>query len=144
MAFPGVVQALQKEAEKRENRGYADNGIQEFKDAAARYLEKVYGVGGINPEKEVLHGIGSKPVLALFPAVFINPGDVTLMTVPGYPVMGTHTRWYGGTVMNLPLTEERGFLRTSTPSRRKCGKRPSFFTLITRTTPPAPARRRLF
>jgi LL-diaminopimelate aminotransferase len=32
------------------------------------------------------------------------------MTVPGYPVMGTHTRWYGGTVMNLPLTEERGFL----------------------------------
>ena len=110
MAFPGVVQALQKEAEKRENRGYADNGIQEFKDAAARYLEKVYGVGGINPEKEVLHGIGSKPVLALFPAVFINPGDVTLMTVPGYPVMGTHTRWYGGTVMNLPLTEERGFL----------------------------------
>ena len=110
MAFPGVVQALQKEAEKRENRGYADNGIQEFKDAAARYLEKVYGVGGINPEKEVLHGIGSKPVLAMFPAVFINPGDVTLMTVPGYPVMGTHTRWYGGTVMNLPLTEERGFL----------------------------------
>ncbi len=110
MAFPGVVQALQKEAEKRENRGYADNGIQEFKDAAARYMQKVYGVGDINPEKEVLHGIGSKPVLAMFPAVFINPGDVTLMTVPGYPVMGTHTRWYGGTVMNLPLTEERGFL----------------------------------
>ncbi len=110
MAFPGVVQTLQKEAEKRENRGYADNGIQEFKDAAARYLEKVYGVCDINPEKEVLHGIGSKPALAMFPAVFINPGDVTLMTVPGYPVMGTHTRWYGGTVVNLPLTEERGFL----------------------------------
>jgi len=110
MAFPGVVQALQKEAEKPENRGYADNGIQEFKEAAARYLQKVYGVSGINPDTEVLHGIGSKPVLAMIPAVFINPGDVTLMTVPNYPIMGTHTRWYGGEVVNLPITEENNFL----------------------------------
>lgn len=110
MALPGVVQALQKEAEKPENRGYADNGIQEFKDAAARYMQKVYGVNGINAETEVLHGIGSKPVLAMFPSVFINPGDVTLLTVPGYPIMGTHTRWYGGTVVSLPLLEDHGFL----------------------------------
>jgi LL-diaminopimelate aminotransferase len=109
MAFPGVVQALQEEAEKPENRGYADNGIQELKDAASRYMQRVYGVSGINPETEVLHGIGSKPILALFPSIFINPGDVTLMTVPGYPIMGTHTRWYGGEVVNLPLREENGF-----------------------------------
>jgi len=110
MAFPGVVQALQREAEKPENRGYADNGIQEFKDAAARYLQKIYGVSGINPDTEVLHGIGSKPVLAMIPAVFINPGDITLMTVPGYPIMATHTRWYGGDVVNLQLREENYFL----------------------------------
>jgi len=110
MAFPGVVQALKQEAEKPENRGYADNGIPEFKEAAARYLQKVFGVSGINPETEVLHGIGSKPVLAMFPAAFINPGDVTLMTVPGYPILGTHTRWYGGSVVNLPLLEQNGFL----------------------------------
>jgi len=110
MAFPGLVQTLQKEAEKPENRGYADNGIQEFKDAAARYMQNVYGVNGINAETEVLHGIGSKPVLAMLPSVFINPGDVTLMTVPGYPIMGTHTRWYGGTVVDLTLLEKDGFL----------------------------------
>src|SRR5213076_1909089 len=39
----------------------------------------------------------------------INPGDVTLMTVPGYPVAGTHTRYYGGEVYKLPLLEENGF-----------------------------------
>ncbi len=110
MAFPGVVRKLQREAEKPENRGYADNGIQEFKDAAVRYLKTVYGVKGLDPRTEVLHGIGSKPVLAMMPAVFIDPGDVTLMTVPGYPVMATHTRWYGGAVHELPLTEEKGFL----------------------------------
>jgi LL-diaminopimelate aminotransferase len=109
MAFPGVVKTLQREAELPENRGYADNGIQEFKDAAARYMEKVYGVA-IDPATEVLHGIGSKPVLAMLPAAFINPRDVTLMTAPGYPIMGTHTRWYGGEVVNLPLHEKNGFL----------------------------------
>ncbi len=45
----------------------------------------------------------------MLPAVFINPGDVTLMTVPGYPVAGTHTRYYGGEVYNLPLRAENGF-----------------------------------
>ena len=110
MAFPGVVKKLQQEAAKPANRGYADNGIAEFKEAAARYMAKVYKVKGIDPATEVLHGIGSKPVLAMFPAVFINPGDVTLMTAPGYPVMATHTRWYGGDVHILPLVQEKGFL----------------------------------
>jgi LL-diaminopimelate aminotransferase len=45
----------------------------------------------------------------MLPAVFINPGDVTLMTVPGYPVAGTHTAYYGGEVYKLPLRAENGF-----------------------------------
>jgi LL-diaminopimelate aminotransferase len=45
----------------------------------------------------------------MLPAVFINPGDVTLMTVPGYPVAGTHTRYYGGEVYPLPLRADNGF-----------------------------------
>lgn len=110
MAFPGVVEAMQKECARWENRGYSDNGIAEFKEAAAGYMERVYGVSGIRPEKEIVHAIGSKPALAMIPAAFINPGDITLMTVPGYPVMGTHTKWYGGDVLNLPLKEENQFL----------------------------------
>ncbi|MDP2688959.1 MAG: LL-diaminopimelate aminotransferase, partial [Deltaproteobacteria bacterium] len=43
MAFSIVVEALKHECAKPENRGYADNGIAELKEAAARYLEKVYG-----------------------------------------------------------------------------------------------------
>ena len=45
----------------------------------------------------------------MLPAAFINPGDVTLMTVPGYPVAGTHTRYYGGEVHRLPLLAENDF-----------------------------------
>lgn len=109
MAFPQVVKTLQKEAAKPENRGYADNGGADFKEAAARYMKNVFGVE-IDPASEVVHSIGSKTALSLIPACFINPGDVVLMTVPGYPVFGTHAKYYGGEVYNLPLTENNAFL----------------------------------
>src|SRR5438477_2732601 len=110
MAFPEVVAELHKEARKPENRGYADNGDAVLKEAAARYLERVCGVPGINPETEVIHSIGSKAALSILPAVLINPGDYVLMTTPGYPVFGTHTKYYGGLVHNLPLIQANRFL----------------------------------
>jgi len=110
MAFPEVAARLGEEARKPENRGYADNGDAVLKEAAARYLERVCGVKGIDPETEVIHSIGSKAALSLLPAALINPGDYALMTIPGYPVFGTHAKYYGGLVHNLPLTEENGFL----------------------------------
>jgi LL-diaminopimelate aminotransferase len=109
-AFDVVISALKKEADDPANRGYSDNGIVEFKTAAVEYMKNVYGVTGLNPENEVIHAIGSKSALAMMPSAFINPGDVALMTVPGYPVFGTHTAWYGGEVYNLPLKKENGFL----------------------------------
>jgi len=105
-----IVRTLATEAAKRENRFYSDNGIPEFKAAAARYLEQVYGVVGIDPEREINHAIGSKPALAMLPSVFINPGDVTIMPVPNYPVLGTHTGWLGGEVYTLSLTPQNNFL----------------------------------
>ncbi len=105
-----VIEALRVECAKPENRGYADNGIEELKVAVAEYMKTVYGVDGIDPHTEVIHSIGSKCALAMMPAGFIDQGDVTLMTTPGYPVMATHTEWYGGQVVNLPLLEENRFL----------------------------------
>jgi LL-diaminopimelate aminotransferase len=110
MAFPEVVAKLHEEARKPENRGYADNGDEALKNAAARYLDRVCGVKGINPETEVLHSIGSKAALSILPAALVNPGDYVLMTTPGYPVFGTHSKYYGGLVHNLPLTEANHFL----------------------------------
>ena len=109
MAFPQVLDALNAAARKPENRGYADNGSDLFKKAAAAYMKGQFGVD-IDPETEVLHSMGSKAALSILPACFINPGDVALMTVPGYPVFGTHAKYYGGEVYNIPLKKENGFL----------------------------------
>lgn len=110
MADAGIVAKLAEEAAKPENRGYADNGIAEFKEAAARYLDEVFQVQGIDPTTEIVHSIGSKPALAMLPSCFINHGDVTIMTVPGYPIIGTHTKYLGGEVYTVQLTEENDFL----------------------------------
>lgn len=110
MAFPEVVEKLHEAARKPENRGYADNGDAVLKQSAARYMARVCGVKDINPETEVLHSIGSKAALSILPAALINPGDYVLMTIPGYPVFGTHAKYYGGLVHNLPLTEANNFL----------------------------------
>jgi LL-diaminopimelate aminotransferase len=110
MAFPLSVRALQEEAAKPENRGYADNGGVEFRRAAAAWMKSVFSVSGLDPDTEIIHSMGSKAALSILPTTLINPGDVTLMTVPGYPVFGTHAKWYGGEVHNLKLTEENGFL----------------------------------
>lgn len=109
-AFDSVIQTLQREAENPENRGYADNGIFEFKRAAAQYLSTAFGVTEIDPDREINHAIGAKSALSMLPSAFVNPGDITLMTVPGYPVLGTHSVWYGGEVYNLPLKKGNGFL----------------------------------
>ena len=107
-ADEAVRAVMSAEIHKPENRGYADNGIAAFKEAAARFMERRFGVR-LDPTKEINHSIGSKPALAMLPAAFINPGDVTLMTVPGYPVAGTHTKYYGGEVYRLPLRAENDF-----------------------------------
>jgi LL-diaminopimelate aminotransferase len=110
MAFPESVEALAAAARDPENRGYADNGGQLYKDAAARWMKNVCGVAGINPDTQVVHSIGSKGALTILPACFINPGDIALMTTPGYPVFGTHAKYLGGEVHNIPLLEKNNFL----------------------------------
>ncbi|MEZ6133839.1 MAG: LL-diaminopimelate aminotransferase [Pirellulaceae bacterium] len=108
MAAEPVRQRMAMEVNQPSNRGYADNGIAEIKEAAARFMQRNFGVE-LDPGREINHCIGSKTALSMLPACFINPGDITMMTVPGYPVAGTHTKYYGGQVHALPLRAENNF-----------------------------------
>ena len=109
MAPAPIREALKVEVDKSENRGYADNGVAEFKQAAAEYMKSFFGVE-LDPSAEINHSIGTKPALAMLPLAFVNPGDVIFQTVPGYPVMATHTKYLGGEVVDIPLLEENAFL----------------------------------
>src|SRR5258708_11378626 len=56
MADPLVREVGKREIDKLENRGYADNGIAAFKEAAAGFMKRVFGVT-LNPETEINHAI---------------------------------------------------------------------------------------
>ena len=94
--------------------GVSAHGITAFKEAAAGFMKKVFGVS-LNPETEINHAIGSKPALAMIPAAFINPGDITLM-IPAsvaLSIMATNER--GG----VPhVDSEFGGFRAPAPSGR--------------------------
>ena len=92
-----------------ENRGYADNGTDLFLNAASAYMKKFYNVD-LDNKLEINHSIGIKSALSMLPLAFINPGDIIFQTVPGYPVMATHTKYLGGKVIDIPLLEENKFL----------------------------------
>jgi len=104
-----ICKVLCEECSKIENRLYSDNGIAEFQEAACNFLKKVYKLDNLDPYTNIMHGIGSKPILAMLPLCFVNPGDIVLTTVPGYPVLSTYCRFLGGKVYNLPLYKENNF-----------------------------------
>ncbi|MDK2585277.1 LL-diaminopimelate aminotransferase [Romboutsia sedimentorum] len=108
MADLSIVDVLNEEARKKENRLYADNGIDEFKESACRYLSNVYNLNNIN-KNNIMHGIGSKSILSILPLCFINPGDICLMPQPNYPTLATYTKFLGGQVYDLPLCIENNF-----------------------------------
>ena len=106
--FP-VRETLKKAVDGPSNRGYADNGIREFRNAAARYMRDFFGVANMDSDTEINHSIGSKAALAMLPLCFVNPGDTVLTTVPGYPVLATHAGYLGGKIVKIPLRGD-GFL----------------------------------
>ena len=64
MAPESVRAVMAREINRPENRGYADNGIAAYKEAAARFMQRNFGVE-LDPATEVNHCIGSKPALAM-------------------------------------------------------------------------------
>ncbi|MBO3443679.1 aminotransferase class I/II-fold pyridoxal phosphate-dependent enzyme [Clostridium sp. CCUG 7971] len=108
MADESIVDILNFEARKPENRYYADNGIVEFQESACRYMHNVYNIDGLISDN-IMHGIGSKSILSILPMCFINPGDISLVPVPSYPTLASYTRFLGGEVYTLPLCEFNDF-----------------------------------
>jgi len=108
MAPEAIRAALKTAVDKPENRGYADNGSDEFKQAAAKYMRDFFGVD-LDWKSELNHCVGCKPALAMLPLCFVNPGDVVFKTVPGYPVLGTYSSYLGAELHSLPLSGANSF-----------------------------------
>jgi LL-diaminopimelate aminotransferase len=82
-----VIDELCRQAQDPINHQYPideEKGMLAFRQEVARWYARRYGVE-LQPEGEVLGLIGSKEGCHHFILGVVNPGDVVLMTDPGYP-----------------------------------------------------------
>jgi LL-diaminopimelate aminotransferase len=105
-----AVEALQEAVrDPRMSRYGFQQGLIPFREAAARYMERRFGVV-LDPMEEILPLIGSKDGLAHLPFAVLDEGQSCVVPEPGYPA------YIGGTVLSgaeaeiVPLVPERRFL----------------------------------
>ncbi|MCL6449829.1 MAG: LL-diaminopimelate aminotransferase [Acetobacteraceae bacterium] len=105
-----VVRRLCREAHEPGYHRYPPyEGLKPLRQALAGWYAERFHVD-LDPDSEVLVLIGSKEGLSHLCWAFVDPGDVSLVPDPAYPVYGVQTRLCGGEPYPLPLRAERDFL----------------------------------
>jgi LL-diaminopimelate aminotransferase len=105
-----IIEAMTASAHQPDTHGYGPiGGPAEFRRAAAKYYARRFGVT-LDPARQVLALIGSKEGLFHLSQVLINPGDIALVTDPGYPIYQSSTLIAGGSIYPMPLLRENAFL----------------------------------
>ncbi|MGB9681991.1 MAG: LL-diaminopimelate aminotransferase [bacterium] len=100
---PHIVDALYEAAKITSNQKYPPyEGTKEFRKAVVEWFERRFNVS-LDPEKEVIALIGSKEGIAHIFLSFVDPGDITLIPDPGYPVYKVATILAGGIPYTFPL-----------------------------------------
>jgi LL-diaminopimelate aminotransferase len=104
-----IIESLQKHVENPAFHQYAlDQGAPELRRTIAAFCKRRYGLD-LDPETEILPLIGSKEGIAHLPIAVLNPGDVSLVPDPCYPVYRSSSSFAGAEVFSMPLARERGF-----------------------------------
>ncbi len=105
-----IVEAMKESVKKPERHRYPSyEGLLSFRTAAATWYKNIMNVD-LNPEDEVLTLIGSKEGIAHIPLAFLNPGDISLVPDPAYPVYNIGSILADGKPFKMPLLEENDFL----------------------------------
>ena len=107
-----TIEELCRTAHDPENHRYPtdeEKGMFTFREEVARWYQSRYNVT-LDPATEVLGLIGSKEGCHHFILARINPGDVVLMTDPGYPAYRASILMGGGIPYNVPIRPENDYL----------------------------------
>lgn len=106
-----ILKAMHTALDDPANHSYPPyQGLAEFRQAAGKWMERRFGVSGLNPDTEIISAIGTKEAIHNTFLAFVEPGDYTLIPDPGYPVYRSGTIFAGGEPFVMPLTPENHFL----------------------------------
>jgi LL-diaminopimelate aminotransferase len=104
-----IIKSLQQNVENPAFHQYAlDQGAPELRLSIAAFCKRRYKIE-LDPDTEILPLIGSKEGIAHFPLAVLNPGDVSLVPDPCYPVYRSSSMFAGADVYTMPLEPSLGF-----------------------------------
>jgi LL-diaminopimelate aminotransferase len=104
-----IIRSLQHHVENPAFHQYAlDQGAPELRASIADFCRRRYGLD-LDPDSEILPLIGSKEGIAHFPLAVLNPGDISLVPDPCYPVYRSSSMFAGADVYTMPLEPALGF-----------------------------------
>jgi LL-diaminopimelate aminotransferase len=104
-----TVAALARAAADPGTHRYPSNrGRPELREAFARFYERRFGVQ-LDPDTEVVPGLGAKEAVFNLNLAFLDPGTAALAADPGYPVYTGGPLLAGAEAVLMPLLPERGF-----------------------------------
>lgn len=109
---PGIIDELCIRSRDPENHRYPtdeEKGMLAFRQEVACWYQERYGVT-LNAADEVLGLIGSKEGCHHFILARVNPGEVVLMTDPGYPAYRSSILMGGGIPYNMPILAKNDYL----------------------------------
>ena len=105
-----IITELERAARDPVNHQYASySGMDDFKKSVVGWYKRRFNIE-LDARSEVLTLIGSKEGIAHLPLAFINPGDLSLVPSPAYPVYHITTMFAGGESYFMPLKSENHFL----------------------------------
>jgi LL-diaminopimelate aminotransferase len=104
-----IIRSVQHHVENPAFHQYAlDQGSPELRRAIAAFCRRRYAID-LDPETEVLVLIGSKEGLAHLPLAVLNPGDISLVPDPCYPIYRSSSMFAGADVYTMPLEGRLSF-----------------------------------
>jgi LL-diaminopimelate aminotransferase len=104
-----IIRSLQHHVENPAFHQYAlDQGAPEFRASIAAFCAMRYGLD-LDPNSEILPLIGSKEGIAHLPLAVLNPGEISLVPDPCYPVYRSSSMFAGADVYTVPLEPALGF-----------------------------------
>jgi LL-diaminopimelate aminotransferase len=105
-----ILDSLCQAAQDPANHRYPESdGLPRLRQAISTWYQHRFELT-FDPDKEVVPLIGSKEGIGHVALCFIDPGDIALVTDPGYPVYSVGTMFAGGDCYFLPLTADNDFL----------------------------------
>ncbi len=105
-----IIDSMKKALDNPATHNYPPyEGTKDYRTAVAKWYKKRFDVD-LDPATEVMSLIGSKEGIAHILFALLDPGDISLVPDPCYPVYKMCTLLAGGEPYYLPITKENNFM----------------------------------